>query len=74
MSMVIYCDKCNAEINSIDQPLLIRYDTITAWYLTDLNHNASQMLSDGENVVLCEKCRGEFYKYIKYGEDGEDNE
>lgn len=73
MSMVVYCDKCNAEINSIDQPLLIRHDIITAWYLTSLNRNAIQMLSDGENVVLCEKCRSKFYKFIKY-EDSEDNE
>ena len=72
MSMEIYCDKCNAEIKSIDQPLLIRHDTVTAWCLTNLTRNASQMLESGENVVLCEKCRDEFYKFIKY-EDGEEN-
>ena len=70
MSMKIYCDKCSAEINSIDSTLLIQFDTVTAWCLTNLNHNASQMLESGDNVILCEKCTDKFYKFIKY-EDGD---
>lgn len=73
MSMTVFCDKCNDKIDSIDQALLIRHDTVTAWCFTNLNRNASEMLASGENVILCEKCRDKFYKFIKY-EDGEQND
>lgn len=65
MSMKVYCDRCNNKINSVDRTLLIRHDTVTAWCLTNLSRNASQMLDSGDNVVLCEKCMDEFYKFIR---------
>lgn len=67
MSFETYCDKCKDKLHATDQALLIRYDSVTAYYLTTLTRNACEMLSHGDNVILCPKCREDFYSYIKGG-------
>lgn len=67
MSFETYCDKCKDKISAADRALLIRHDSITAYYLTTLTRNACEILSHGDNVVLCTKCRDDFYSYIKGG-------
>jgi hypothetical protein len=68
MNIVLHCDRCNKKIDGIDEVLFLRHDTVSAWYATSLNRTATQIVADGENTILCEACRDEFYNFIKHKE------
>lgn len=60
----IRCDKCNAPITGLDDVMLIRYDTMGVYGIKNLSRSASQLLSDGENAMLCEKCGRAFKEFL----------
>lgn len=68
MNITLHCDRCHKKIDGIDEVLFLRHDTVSAWYAVSLNRTANQIVSDGENTILCETCRDEFYSFIKHRE------
>ena len=60
----VRCDKCNKPIKGLDDVMLIRYDTMGVYGIQNLSRSASQLLADGENAMLCEKCGRAFREFL----------
>lgn len=64
MSVILHCDRCGKEINSVDEAMIINHDTCTAWMLQTLKYTAMSLLSDADNDILCEQCTEDFKKFM----------
>ena len=60
----VRCDKCNKPIKGLDDVMLIRYDTMGVYGIQNLSRSASQLLADGENAMLGEKCGRAFREFL----------
>ena len=60
----VKCDKCNKPIKGLDDVMLIRYDSMGVYGIQNLSRSASQLLADGENAMLCEKCGRAFREFL----------
>lgn len=69
MGLLVRCDRCNCELSGLDDAYLLRYDSMAAWSLTNLNRTALGLLDSGENIVLCENCMSDFDEFMKGVED-----
>ena len=68
MGLSVCCDRCYCEIESADTAYLLRYDSVGVWSIKNQNRTALQLLSDGENIILCEKCMNGLQNYLGSGE------
>lgn len=71
MALLVRCDRCYCELSGLDTAYLLRYSDAGACFFTSQNRTALQLLDDGENIILCEKCMNGLQNYLGSGDTEE---
>ena len=64
MALLVRCDRCDCELSGVTTAYLLRYDDVCAWNLTTQNRTATNLLADGDNVILCDRCMDKFTEFL----------
>ena len=67
MAIHVRCDRCECELSGYDDAYLFWYGAVDAWMLADLGRTPESMLKDGDNIILCEKCKEDVRDFIEAG-------
>lgn len=64
MGLLVICDRCYRELSGLDDTYLLRYERHGAFALKSLTRTALNLVSDGDNTILCMDCMNGLMNYL----------
>ena len=64
MGLLVICDRCYRELSGLEDTYLLRYERHGAFALKSLTRTALNLVSDGDNTILCMDCMNGLMNYL----------
>lgn len=58
--IILKCDRCKRVLQGLDDANLLKYNNGSAYGMSTMHQTDTQLLDDGDTVILCESCMEDF--------------